>query len=350
MPTHSANVPPRFAICALMLCGAAASAQESDPLFASFETLEVALEAPFRQLMRDRDEKLEVPGKLRYTAPDNTTVELDVKVRTRGKFRARKNVCDFTPLRLNLRTSAVADTIFAQQDKLKLVTHCEANSDRYEQAVITEYLTYRILNVMTDFSYRARLLKIRYVYTDSSRKIETYAFLIENDKRLARRLGHDLMAVRGLKVKDLVPEYTNLVSVFQFLIGNTDFSPIAAAEGEDCCHNHTPFSTDGEVFYSIPYDFDQCGLVDVPHAAPNSRFRLRSVRQRLYRGRCVNNAQLPETLERFRNARADLEALIGSQAELTRATRAKAENYMGAFYRLIDKPKSVQKLLVKKCN
>ena len=327
-----------------------AESRAPDPLFASNDTLQVTLEAPFTQLMRDRDEENEHPGKLRYTDADGTSVELGVQVRTRGKFRARRTVCSFAPLRLNFRTSEAKGTLFAKQDKLKLVTHCDPTSKRYEQAVITEYLAYRILNLMTDFSYRVRLLRITYEYSDSKRTKDSYAILLENDKRLAKRVEHSLISTEKLRLTDLNPEHTNLVSVYQYLIGNTDFSPIAAAEGEECCHNHTPYSADNKVYYSIPYDLDQCGLVDSPHASPNPRFRLRSVRHRLYRGRCINNDYLPNTLDFFREKRPDVDALVADQAELSPRTRQRTESFIKSFYKTIDIPKQVQKQLVKKCN
>jgi len=344
------STPFRLLLFLLSAVLAAEARSGVDPLFASNETLEVTLEAPFADLMRKRDEQQEEPGKIRYTDADGTTVELDVKVRVRGKFRARRDICDFTPIRLNFRTSEVKETLFAKQDKLKLVTHCDTRSTAYEQAVIKEYLTYRILNLMTDFSYRARLLRITYSYSDSNREIESYAFFIEDDERLGKRIEQQLVTTNKLRISDLQPEYTNLVSVFQYLVGNTDFSPIAAASGLDCCHNHTPYSADSEVFYSIPYDFDQCGIVDVAHASPNPRFKLRSVRQRLYRGRCINNELLPTTFELFRGKRTDLEALVTNQAELSSKTGRSIENYLESFYEIIDNPKKVQRSIVKRCN
>ena len=337
-----------IAIAALLL-GATAGSAEPDPLFMSFETLEVTLEGPFRQLMRKRDESIELDGKFGYTDADGAAVELDVKIRTRGKFRAQKTVCDFAPLRLNFRASQVDDSLFAGQDKLKLVTHCDTDSNRYEQTVITEYLAYRILNVMTDFSYRVRLLQIRYIFTDSTDTIRSYGFLIERDKRVGGRLGLERMSVPKLQVADLEADYGNLVSVFQFLIGNTDFSPIAVAEGEDCCHNHTPFTALDTAVYAIPYDFDMCGLVDAPHAEPNRRFRLRNVRQRLYRGRCANNELLPATLEHYRERRSELEALIDNQPELSKLTHRRTKDYLKSFYRIIDDPKLAGRYLFKRC-
>ena len=207
----------KFGILAALLFVATADADEADPLFASFETIDVTLEAPFRSLMRERDEDNELAGKLRYVDGDGETIELDVKVRTRGKFRASKDICEFAPLRLNFRTSQAAGTVFANQDKIKLVTHCDTRSTRYEQGLITEYLTYRLLNALTEFSYRARLLRIRYVYTDSKSRIDSFAFLIENDERLAKRLDQDLLSVPNLQVANLDREYTNLVSVYQYM-------------------------------------------------------------------------------------------------------------------------------------
>ena len=178
-------------------------ARDADPLFASNETLQVTLEAPFAELMKERDEELELAGSIRYTDSDGTPIEFDVRVRTRGKFRARADVCNFAPIRLNFKKSQTKGTLFANQDKLKLVTHCKTRSATYEQAVIREYLTYRTLNLLTNISYRVRLLRIRYQFTDRDRSIENYAFLIESDDRLAKRIGQDVVATEKLSLRSL---------------------------------------------------------------------------------------------------------------------------------------------------
>ena len=188
-----------------------------------------------------------------------------------------------------------------------------------------------------------------YAYTDSNREMIRYAFFIEHDEQLAKRIGQRIRRVDKVRVADLEPRYMNLVSVFQYLIGNTDFSPVKGPEGEECCHNHTLFGSEGEHLYSVPYDFDQSGLVDAPHAAPNPRFRLRSVRDRLYRGRCANNALLPATLERYREEREEIIALFTTQEDLSKRTRNRAQSFIDNFYKTINDPKLVEKLLVRKC-
>lgn len=322
---------------------AASAAVEPDPLFAADDVLEVRLAAPFEEIMKERPDEIEIPGILALAAADGRMLELDVGVRTRGNFRRRKDICIFPPLRLNFKKSQLKDTVFAKQDKLKLVTHCDKGTRDYEQAILREYLAYRILNVLTDFSYRVRLLHISYVSTDDrdAEKV-SYAFLIENDDRLAKRIELQQQKISRIGFAALQPEYTNLTSVFQFFIGNLDFSPIRGNDGEDCCHNHALFSADQKVYWSIPYDFDLSGIVDAPHAAPNIKLGQQQVRQRVYRGRCVNNDKLPATLQQFRDKRADIEALVDGFAALDKGSRRSIDAYIASFYKYINGKRALE--------
>ncbi len=198
-----------------------------------------------------------------------------------------------------------------------MVAHCRDNSERYEQNVIKEYLAYRLLNVLTDISYRVRLARVTYIDSDQRDDNRVhYAFFIEHKNRLAKRLGLPEIYTAKIKVADLAGPYSDLTSLFQFLIGNTDFSPIAGAEGEDCCHNSTLFGNEGEPIYAIPYDFDMSGLVDAPYAEPNPRFRIKRVTQRLYRGRCAYIDNLSASLQQFHENRDTIYGLIDRQPEL----------------------------------
>ena len=323
--------------------------RDYDRLFESHTTLKVSVEAPFLMLTRERPDEEEASGKFRFEAEDGSDMEFDVAVRTRGKNRHDREICSFPPIRLNFKKSQTKGTLLDKQDKLKLVTHCENGSERYEQALLREYLAYRILNVLTERSFRVRLLRISYVFTDRDRQIETYAFFIEHSERLGKRIGAESVALERVAVGDIRPVNLNLASVFQYFLGNTDFSPIATAPGEDCCHNQALFAPQDGPYYTVPYDFDRTGWVNAPHAVPNPRFRLRSVRERLYRGRCVNNEHLATSLQLFRDRRADIEALIAEQAELEPATRRHLRNYSDQFYKIINNPRRVERNLVKSC-
>ena len=338
-------------IVALFLAASAASAKDIsdyDPLFLSQDTLEIDVEGPFAFLARERPDEEEAPGTVRYVNADGESVEFDVQIRARGNWRRNPEICAFPPLRINFRKSQTDDTLFDKQDKVKLVTHCN-NSDGYAQAVVSEYLAYRIYNVLTDYSFRVRLVNMTYVYTDRNETTNSYAVFIEHKDRLGTRIDGEPVEIERVEVGSIYPENLNLASVFQYFIGNTDFSPIATAPGEDCCHNQALFTSEAGPYRTVPYDFDQTGLVDAEHAAPNPRFGLPSVKKRLYRGRCVNNGLLPETLRRFRDKRAEIEALIENQPELTSTTRRNMLKYVDSFYGVIDRPSRVEYRLVNAC-
>ena len=315
----------------------AASARDPDPLFADDSILDVKLVAPLERIMKQRDSDEELPGTFELLTEDGSSLQVPVQVRTRGNYRHGKDVCQFAPLRLNFKKSDVKNTSLDKQDKVKLVTHCQNRSANYEQAVIREYLVYRVLNVLTDFSFRARLLRISYVDSDSNDSDDaTFAILIESDKRLAKRLNLDELEVDSVQIEMLNREHTNLISMYEYIIGNLDFSPIAGSKGKPCCHNFALFGDDKEMSWSIPYDFDMTGFVESLHYEPNPKYKQRNVRQRVYRGRCYNQELLPATLQIFRDKRADALAIIAAQAELKEFVRKRIDSYVQSFYDLLE--------------
>ena len=328
----------------------AAGSGEADPLFADDAPVEISITAPMKTLLGERPNDSYLRGTLSYQEADGRTVEFDVGIRTRGNYRRDARVCPFPPLRINFKKSQVADTLFRGQDKLKLVAHCRDNSDRHEQNIIEEYLAYRILNTLTDVSYRVRLAQITYV--DSEQKHDDrvrHAFFIEHKKRISRRLDLPLIATDRIQTSDLAGPYSDLTSLFQFMIGNTDFSPIAGPEGEDCCHNSTLFGNEGGPIYAIPYDFDMSGLVDAPYAEPNPKFRIRRVTQRLYRGRCDYIGNLDTSVQLFQDKRDAIYSLFEYQQQLQESTRGKALAFIDRFYDVIENPKRRQREIESRC-
>ena len=323
-------------------------APESVPLFDDDEIVTVTITAPFREIMETRSLEEELPGTLVYRdAASGEDISLDIKIRARGKFRRQKENCTFPPLRLNFRKSNT--TLFANSNKLKLVTHCRKFSTPYEQAVYKEYLAYRIFNTLTEWSFRARLLQVRYIeVTDGEEIAAAPAFLIESVKQLANRVGMKRDKAESASVNSLDATHTNLSSVYQYLIGNTDFSPIKGPPGEPCCHNYVLLAND-DVRISVPYDFDNTGLASPPHAQPNPRFGLRSIRERLYRGRCVNNDQLETTLQLFEDKQEEIYALVNDLQGLSDYERKKTIRYMNEFYKTIKSERRVNRELQKAC-
>ena len=136
------------------------------------------------KVIKDIEDREEHGGTIVYKAADGTDVSLDVMVKTRGKTRANPEVCKFPPLQLNFKKKGNYDNLFTGQDKLKLVDHCQKNKG-FDDYVAQEYLTYKHYNILTENSFRVRLLRVTYVDTGGNEDPFTkYAFLIEEDKIL----------------------------------------------------------------------------------------------------------------------------------------------------------------------
>ncbi len=320
----------------------------SVPLFTDDAIVDVVIRAPFREIIASRSLEEELPGQLVYRdAASGDEVVLDIKVRARGKFRRQKENCTFPPLRLNFRRSN--ETLFANVDKVKLVTHCRDRSNAYLQSLYKEYLAYRIFNLLTDWSFRARLLQVRYIESSDGEEVTSApAFLIEDEDQLATRIGMSHDDSKATSVDALDGAHTNLGSVYQYLIGNTDFSPIKGPPGEACCHNYVLMKNDS-VQISVPYDFDVTGLASPPHAHPNPRFSISSVKQRLYRGRCANNDHLDATLQLFRDRKQEILDLVNNLQGLSGSEKKKTTRYIESFYKVIDSERKVNRKLVKAC-
>ena len=275
----------------------------------------------------------------------------DIERQQRQYFLIRRqaDICEFAPLRLNFKKGEMKDTFLHKQDKLKLVTHCNNKSEVYRQSVIKEFLAYRILNQLTDYSFRARLLRMTYVDTDTDEELEAYAFLIESAERLGKRLGMEPSTLQAVNEMRINQAHTNIGSVFQYMIVNLDFSAVQGSAGKPCCHNYTLFSPDKQAYWSIPYDFDKTGLAEPPHHGPSPEYKQRHVRDRKYRGRCRNNDFLPETMQVFRDGRDAIDALIANQEGLSTASRNRVESLVQSFYKEVDKESRLLRKLQKNC-
>ena len=319
------------------------------PLFAGDEIVEITIRAPLTALFRERDKTNHVDGAVEYVGDDGNKAILAIGLSTRGNYRNDPRNCRFPPLFLDFKKKKVAETLFAEQDKLKLVTHCK-NSRSYEESVIREYLAYRVFNLLSDLSFRVRLLRVTYIdITRNNKEAVHFGFLIEHRKSFAKRTGIPVAHIRSIKVAQLQPAFTNLTSLYHLFIGNTDFSQIAPEPDDDCCHNHALFARSDEAFFSVPYDFDMSGFVKAPHSVPTGKSRLQHVRQRRYRGWCEFNDRLPENIALFRARRNDIVALVESNDLQRTSPKKSLLGFIDKFYDIVEDPDRVEKKLIEDC-
>jgi len=319
---------------------AAASAQ-TPPLFQTGEPLVLELRTDLRALFRDRSEKrVEYPGTLRFSGGTDTG-SVKVELRTRGIFRLK--LCAFPPIRIDIPTRKVEYTSFAGQDKLKLVTHCRG--DRYsERNLLKEYALYRVFNAVTDSSFRVRLAHVTYVDTTRADTVTRYGFFIESDEALAQRLRTVVLEVDKVHDATTDPSYMTLVAVFQYLIGNTDWSVWGR-------HNIAILrdTLGARGMLAVPYDFDFSGAVGAPYAVPAEQLPIKSVRERWYRGFCQPDTLLSSVLARFRAAKDSIYAAVRAVPGLPEGDAKSLLGYFDGFFRNAEERGTVQRDLTHRC-
>jgi len=303
-------------------------------LFREDAPLVLTLSADFRAVMSNRDtlKPRRDPARLTFSS-DSGPVSVPVELSTRGHFRLRSSICGFAPLRVRFPKNQVKGTVFGGQGSLKLITHCEKGA-RYEQNLLVEYGTYRAYNQVTDLSHRARLARITYADTrDSTKTLTRYGFFLEPDKDMAERNGGRVLEHAGGSYSEMDPAQMDLVAVFEWLIGNTDWSVIME-------HNIRLLQFEGKPsLYPVAYDFDFSGLVSAPYAMPDARLPIKNVRQRLYRGMCRPLEVMAPTLERFMASREAIYNAFRTVPDLEPKRLKDVLDYLKDGFDIMAKPK-----------
>jgi hypothetical protein len=318
------------------------AAPAAAPLFASDTPLEVTLEADFDALEGDREEGSPVrPGVLQLSTPSGERARLEVALRTRGNFRLRRGTCSFPNLRVDLHAGEAA-TVFSGQQRIKLVGHCR-DSDEYEQNALEEHLVYRLYNLLTDASFRVRLARLTYVDSDGTGEpLTRYGFFIEGLDGVAARLRGLPIEAREIDPLQLDPTASAKLELFQYMIGNTDYSIVFS-------HNSELVRLPDGSYQAVPYDFDFAGIVDAPYATPDPSLGTESVRERVFRGFCRPGVDMAAVFGSFQERRAALEEVIRTQPGLHARNRERALAYLGEFFRTIETPRARRDLIERRC-
>ena len=345
------KLTPHILGLALLLVVGGVDAAERNPLFREHQIVKAVLTAPISQTyaQRDSDVRLYFPGQWSYLDENGETRRLDVSIRIRGNFR--KDYCELPPIRLNFKKSQVKGTLFSGQDKLKLVSPCQ-HGLKSQQDLLLEYLAYRIFEVLTDYSFGARLMRISYVDSDDKLKSWTdLAFVIEDEGDIGKRLGLDKARVAENRFEELDQPSTALMELFQLLISNHDYSVLKGPQGQYCCHNSVMYTREerADKRIPIPYDFDMSGLVNAPYAAPPSHLPIRLVRTRFYRGLCQPPEVMQAAVDRMLSKKTEILALFTELKELSRLSRNRNLSYVKKFFAILEDEAMFRELVLDRC-
>jgi len=268
------------------------------------------------------------------TAP---ILEGSIKIRPRGV--TRKKLCDLPPIMIK------QDTVFAAQgiglsENIKLVSLCKDSTD-YQAWVSKEYLCYRFFNVLSDHSFYVKSTKV--VYKDSKNvhaDIHNEGFLIEPLEELSARVGCPTLPSES-SIKKIHKEKYMLLTLFQYLIGNTDwnFSRRHNVKLLNCDEQYGPTP--------IPYDFDFSGLVNASYASPHPMLPIDRVTDRLLQWRGDVNENFSSTVDLFVEKKDELLKLVENTGGLSESERQVIRTYMSEFYQVVSSPLDIEKEIKK---
>jgi hypothetical protein len=301
-----------------------------------FETdsmLNCKLNMDIGKYIRSRTKPKYLPATFTCNIAGSTITE-EIRVEARGNMR--RTICNMPPMKMNFHNTT--SPILYPLGSLKMVIPCFDNTN-YDQLLLKEYLIYKMYNLITEKSFRVRLLDITYTDSDENKKpFALHAFFMEDSKALARRNDCNDLKDLTLHSESTDRNQMTLVALFEYMIGNTDW-------GVSKNHNTIligPAEDSTALPFVIPYDFDYSGLVNADYAVPADGLDLENVRQRYYLGFERTPEELDNAISIF-NARKDsIYALINNFDLLTKRNREEMIDYLDTFYKIINDKRQVK--------
>lgn len=302
----------------LILTGtASANKAEADiDFFNSDELLHITLYFDVHEFLRTKNDPRNFDGLLTVRLNDNDSITRVIKLKARGEMR--RNYCSFPPVMIKFGDY-----------RLKLVTHCN-QSEMNENYVFKEYLAYKLFNLVTPYSFKTRLVHINYIDSENPRRsVTAYGFLIENDDDMASRNEAMIVDNDKLSQRHMNEENMARVAVFNYMIGNTDWSVTKL-------HNIkvlVPADTFTNKGIPVAYDFDYSGFVKTSYSAPSKNLPIKLVTERYYMGNCISEEEIKTVLEEFDKLRTDFIKTIDEFEYLSSGSKKKLEYYINGFFK-----------------
>jgi len=301
------------------------------------------LSSDFKFLRKGKYRTKYQPATLTIYFNEKDSAVIDVKIKARAV--TRRKICYFPPIKIKFKKDYFQGSSVGEFNKLKLVTHCK-EQPAFTQRLIEEYLIYQAYQLLSNYSYRVRLLKINYIDTGSNSDPGwNYAFLIEDIDQLAQRNNSI-----EIETKNLHMEYTNrfistLMPTFQYMIGNTDWS-VPALHNIKLIKVNDPLAPNP---IPIPYDFDYSGLVDAPYAIHSEHLNLENITDRLYRGFCRTEDEFHQVFKIFLEKKDEILSLFQENKLLDKQTIHNDIEYLEEFFSLIENEKAADRTILAEC-
>lgn len=314
------------------------------PLFKNEQLLDLQLKGELISLLNDIGEDRKYHNCLFKSESLDWGLSkgIEVKVKTRGNFRRRKQNCNFPPLRFKFPVDLLKGTEFEGQNHLKYVSHCQSAIEGFEQNTIKEYLVYKMYNLVNLHSYRVRLSRILFVDTISGDSLQRIGFFLEDRNDVATRRGKKILAYKNIQQYDVLRADMVMLSLFQLMVGNSDWDVSRL-------HNIDLLSVDdNSVPVAVPFDFDWCGIVNHSYYTPDPNIDMKGKYKRMYKGYIWSDEQFETAFGNFKELKESFLELISENKYLNDENKQSMVNYILKFYELIASPKDVRMEIEKK--
>jgi hypothetical protein len=316
---------------------------EDGRIFEEQEPIRLTLITDVVALQNDKSEEPDyIEGLLIHRISTYQLKSFEMKVKARGTTRRLTELCDFPPLKFDLKKNKVANTIFDGQNKLKFVAQCRRN-EQFENYLFQEYLIYKSFNLLTPNSYRVRLVELE--IKDQKLRLEPismYGFLIEDDEGLADRIDAQPYELPVYSQDSCQAFAVDVLATFQYMIGNTDWYI-------NTRHNIDIFETSNGEMIPVPFDFDFSGLINMPYAQPSNEIPIKRVTQRYYKGSCRQNFDIENVIALFSEQKKGIFALYSNSGYLDPLTARKSLRYFKQFYKQIEDPERAKAIYGTAC-
>ena len=226
--------------------------QESN-LFSEDINLKAQLSFDFKELYKSTNDSTFIKSQMIYSGNGISEDTITVRIRVRGNFR--KKICYFKPIRLEVRKKQAENTIFQNNRKLKLVVPCQ-NEKGKDELIYKEMLAYKFYEHVSEIHLKTQPVSLKIIEIKNNKEIEhnMFAFLVEDDSKVAKR--HDIKKFPKRRVSPLTVSDSSAINfaLFSYMIGNTDWSM--------AYQHNTEMFFNGKKLIAVPYDFDHSGLVN----------------------------------------------------------------------------------------
>ena len=296
--------------------------------FDSEEPLQVTLTFDVRELMKSKNNPKYNDAILTLETNSGNYLSQGIKIKARGEMR--RSYCSFPPIMLKFKDGDSETAQIQGKGTLKLVTPCH-QSVKYENYVFREYLVYKLFNLVTPYSFKTRLVRINYIDVNKpSQNYTAFGFLIENADELAERNQAVLLDTKYATQKQMLPGDMARVALFNYMIGNTDWS-VPAQHNTKILKSMAMPSEKG---IPVAYDFDFSGFVNASYAAPNEELPIKTVNDRYYLGFCYSKEEIEPIIEEFGERKELFLNTINNFEYLSVGTRKQLASYINSFYKV----------------